>query len=92
MEKISKKTEQANQDEGKLIKIEVADPAEGHQTLMLKPKEAQDFLSSQSDQWIFVDDEFTQKENLDLVDWNTTETVRVLPGMIGGMNNNESNR
>ena len=38
MEKISKKIEQANQDEGKLIRIEVADPAHGHQTLMLKPE------------------------------------------------------
>ena len=80
MEKISKKTEQANQDEGKLIKVEVADPAHGHQTLMLKPKETQEYLSTQSDKWIFVDNEFTQIENLSLVNWNTTDTVRVLPG------------
>ena len=50
MEKISKKTEQANQDEGKLIKIEVADPAHGHQTLMLKPKEAQEKPRKQHEQ------------------------------------------
>ena len=92
MEKISKKTEQANQDEGKLIKVEVADPALGHQTLMLKPKETQEFLSSQSDKWIFVDNEFTQSENLSLVNWNTTDTVRVLPGLVGGMINNEYQR
>ena len=92
MEKISKKTEQANQDEGKLIKVEVADPAHGHQTLMLKPKETQEYLSSQSDKWIFVDNEFTQSENLSLVNWNTTETVRVLPGLVGGMNDNGSQR
>ena len=89
MEKISKKTEQANQDEGKLIKVEVADPAHGHQTLMLKPHETQEYLSTQSDKWIFVDNEFTQNENLSLVNWNTTETVRVLPGLVGGMNDNE---
>ena len=92
MEKISKNTEQANQDEGKLIKIEVADPAHGHQTLMLKPKETQEYLSTQSDKWIFVDNEFTQSENLSLVNWNTTETVRVLPGLVGGMNDNECQR
>ena len=46
MEKISKKTEQASQDEGKLIKVEVADPAHGHQTLMLKPEETQEYLLS----------------------------------------------
>ena len=89
MEKISKKIEQASQNEGKLIKVEVADPAHGHQTLMLKPKETQEYLSTQSDKWIFVDNEFTQNENLSLVNWNTTETVRVLPGLVGGMNDNE---
>ena len=89
MEKISKKTEQASQDEGKLIKVEVADPAHGHQTLMLKPEETQEYLSTQSDKWIFVDNEFIQSENLTLVNWNTTETVRVLPGLVGGLNDNE---
>ena len=89
MEKISKKTEQASQDKGKLIKVEVADPAHGHQTLMLRPEETQEYLSTQSDKWIFVDNELTQSENLSLVNWNTTETVRVLPGLVGGMNDNE---
>ena len=92
MEKISKKTEQENQNESKLIKVEVADPAHGHQTLMLKPEETQEYLSTQTDKWIFVDNEFTQSENLSLVNWNTTETVRVLPGLVGGMNDNESQR
>ena len=92
MEKTSKKIEQASQDEGKLIKVEVADPAHGHQTLMLKPEETQEYLSTQTDKWIFVDNEFTQSENLSLVNWNTTETVRVLPGLVGGMNDNECQR
>ena len=92
MEKTSKKTEQASQDEGKLIKVEVADPAHGHQTLMLKPEETQEYLSTQSDKWLFVDNEFTQIENLSLVNWNTTDTVRVLPGLVGGMINNEYRR
>ena len=92
MDKRSKKTEQASQDEGKIIKVEVADPAHGHQTLMLKPEETQEYLSTQTDKWIFVDNEFTQSENLSLVNWNTTDTVRVLPGLVGGMNDNESQR
>ena len=92
MDKISKKTEQASQDEGKIIKVEVADPAHGHQTLMLKPEETQEYLSTQTDKWIFVDNEFTQSENLSLVNWNTTDTVRVLPGLVGGMKDNESQR
>ena len=92
MDKISKKTEQENQDEGKIIKVEVADPAHGHQTLMLKPEETQEYLSTQTDKWIFVDNEFTQSENLSLVNWNTTDTVRVLPGLVGGMKDNESQK
>ena len=92
MEKTSKKIEQANQDGIKLIKIEVADPAHGHQTLMLKPKETEEYLAQQSDKWIFVDNEFTQSENLSLVDWNTTDTVRVLPGLVGGMVHNDYQR
>ena len=89
MKKMSKKTQQACQDEGKLIKVEVADPAYGHQTLMLKPQETEEYLSNQSGKWIFVDNEFIQSENLSLVNWNTTENVRVLPGLVGGMTNNE---
>ena len=92
MEKTNKKTEQANQDEIKLIKIEVADPAHGHQTLMLKPKETEEYLAQQSDKWIFVDNEFTQSENLSLIDWDTTDTVRVLPGLVGGMVHNDYQR
>ena len=92
MDKISKKTEQASQDEGKIIKVEVADPAHGHQTLMLKPEETQEYLSTQTDKWIFVDNEFTQSENLSLVNWNTTDTVRVLPGLVAGMKDNESQK
>ncbi|HII49975.1 MAG TPA: hypothetical protein HA322_01425 [Candidatus Poseidoniaceae archaeon] len=49
-------------------------------------------MSTQSDKWIFVDNEFTQIENLSLVNWNTTDTVRVLPGLVGGMINNEYRR
>ena len=85
MEKTSKKIEQANQDEGKLIRIEVADPAHGHQTLMLKPEETQKYLSNHTDKWVFVDNEFTQHQNLSTVDWNTTVTVRLLPGLVGGL-------
>ena len=84
MKEISKKIEQANQDEGKLIKVEIAD-ASGHQTLMLSPQETEKYVSSHSEMWIFVDNEFTQSHNVPEVDWNTTESVRILPGLIGGI-------
>ena len=84
MEKISKKTEQANQDEGKLIKVEIAD-ASGHQTLMLSPQETEKFVSSHSEMWIFVDNEFTHADIVPDIDWYIAESVRILPGLVGGI-------
>ena len=63
----------------------MADPAHGHQTLMLKPEETQEYLSNHTDKWVFVDNEFMQPQNLSTVNWNTTVTVRLLPGLVGGL-------
>ena len=90
MKKANKKIEQANQDEGKLIRIEVADPAHGHQTLMLRPEETQEYLSNHTDKWVFVDNEFMQPQHLSTVNWNTTVTVRLLPGLVGGLSGKSS--
>ena len=83
MKETDKKTEQANHGEGKLIKVEIAD-ASGHQTLMLSPQETEKYVSSHSEMWIFVDNEFTKSEDVPIVDWNSAESVRILPGLVGG--------
>ena len=84
MEQMNKKKEQANQGEGKLIKVEIAD-ASGHQTLMLTPQQTQEFVCSHSDMWVFVDNNFQIAGNMSEVEWNSVETVRLLPGLVGGM-------
>jgi len=73
-----------NQDEGKLIKIEIAD-ASGHQTLMLNPQQTQQYVSTQEQMWIFVDNCLIKSENLANVDWNEAISVRIMPGLVGGI-------
>ena len=73
-----------NQDEGKLIKVEVAD-ASGHQTLMLNPQETEQYVSEQKDMWIFVDNNLLEADNLSNVDWNEAQSVRIMPGLVGGI-------
>ena len=79
------KTKEANHDEGKLVCIEIAD-ATGHQTLMLSPQETEQFVSTQEGKWVFVDNRLIEAENLDNVDWNQAQSVRVMPGLVGGSN------
>ena len=73
-----------NQDEGRLIKVEVAD-ASGHQTLMLNPQETEQYVSEQKDMWIFVDNHLLETDNLSNVDWNEAQSVRIMPGLVGGI-------
>ena len=73
-----------NQDEGRLIKVEVAD-ASGHQTLMLNSQETEQYVSEQKDMWIFVDNHLLEADNLSNVDWNEAHSVRIMPGLVGGI-------
>ena len=75
----------ANQDEGKLVRVEIAD-ATGHQTLMLSPQATEEYVSTQEDKWVFVDNRLIEAEHLAQVDWNQTQSVRVMPGLVGGVN------
>ena len=69
-----------------IIKVEIAD-ASGHQTLMLKPPEAIEVIESNSDKWIFVDNQLVEFEQTPEIDWNQAESVRILPGLVGGITN-----
>jgi archaellum component FlaG (FlaF/FlaG flagellin family) len=82
---IKNKQENMNsQDEGKLIKVEVAD-ASGHQTLMLNPQQTEKYVSEQTDMWVFVDNNLLEADNLSNVDWNEAQSVRIMPGLVGGI-------
>ena len=52
---------------------------------MLTPQQTQEFVCSHSDMWVFVDNTFQTAENMSDVEWNSVETVRLLPGLVGGM-------
>ena len=67
----------------KLIRIEVADQT-GHQTLMLSPEQTQEFIEQQDDKWIIVDNMLVRESELWNVNWAETESVRIMPGLVGG--------
>ena len=72
-----------NKQEQKLLRVEIAD-ASGHQTLMLTPEETQDFVKQQDNKWIFVDNTLIREEDLNSVNWTEADSVRVMPGLVGG--------
>ena len=71
----------------KLIRIEIAD-ASGHQTLMLSPEDTQELVEQQDEKWIFVDNMLVREGDLDKVNWSEAESVRVMPGLVGGASGN----
>ena len=76
----------------KLIRIEIADKT-GHQTLMLSPEQTQEFVEQQDNKWIFVDNMLVRESDLHAVNWSETDSVRVMPGLVGGqeeLNESES--
>ena len=72
-----------NKQEQKLLRVEIAD-ASGHQTLMLTPEETQEFVEQQDNKWIFVDNTLIREEDLNSVNWSEADSVRVMPGLVGG--------
>ena len=82
------KTENEKQ-QTKLIRIEIAD-ASGHQTLMLSPEDTQELVEQQDQKWIFVDNMLVREGDLYNVNWKEAESVRVLPGLVGGSENDNS--
>ena len=72
-----------NEQQTKLIRIEIAD-ASGHQTLMLSPEDTQELVEQQDEKWIFVDNMLVREGDLDKVNWSEAESVRVMPGLVGG--------
>ena len=44
-------------------------------------------IENNSDKWIFVDDQLVDYQNVPEVDWSQTGSVRILPGLVGGIIN-----
>lgn len=67
----------------KIITVEIADVS-GHQTLILKPQETIEVIENNSDKWIYVDNQLIEQQHIPEIDWNQAESVRILPGLVGG--------
>ena len=76
-------TTNESHDEGPLVKVEVLN-ASGHSTLMLSPQETEQYVGGQVQSWVFVDDRLVQAGQVATVDWNAVQSVRVMPGLVGG--------
>ena len=83
---MSNEKQKHEKQDNKLIKVQIAD-ASGHQTLMLKPPETIEVIENNSDKWIFVDNQLVEFEHVPEIDWNQAESVRILPGLVGGITN-----
>ena len=70
----------------KMITVEIADVT-GHQTLMLKPQETIEVIENNSDKWIYVNNQLIEHQHVPEIDWNQAESVRILPGLVGGITN-----
>ena len=80
---MDKQNKTENKQQTKLIRIEIAD-ASGHQTLMLSPEDTQELVEQQDQKWIFVDNMLVREGDLDKVNWSEADSVRVMPGLVGG--------
>ena len=70
----------------KMITVEIADVT-GHQTLMLKTQETIEVIENNSDKWIYVNNQLIEHQHVPEIDWNQAESVRILPGLVGGITN-----
>ena len=64
--------------------VEIADHT-GHTTLQLNKQETMDVVRENQNAWIFAGDKLVQPHELEAADWNTVGTVRVMPGLVGGL-------
>ena len=64
--------------------VEIAD-ATGHTTLQLTQRETLDRVAGMEGAWVFAGDRMVQPTELAEANWETVGTVRVVPGLVGGI-------
>ena len=80
---MNNKNIKTTEQEDRMIRIQIAD-ASGHTALMLSPGQTQEFVEQQENKWIFVDNMLVRESDLESVNWADVESVRVMPGLVGG--------
>ena len=64
--------------------VEIADST-GHTTLQLTKAETLSRVSESSGSWVFAGNRMVQPEQLAESDWGSVGTVRIVPGLQGGL-------
>ncbi len=64
--------------------VEIADQS-GHTTLQLTKAETLSEVAGNEGSWVFAGNQMVQPEQLAQADWETVGTVRIVPGLVGGL-------
>ena len=65
-------------------KVEIADRT-GHTTLQLTQRETLERVSGLEGAWVFAGDRMVQSSELAEANWETVGTIRIVPGLVGGI-------
>ena len=66
--------------------VEIADST-GHSVVEMTKQEISDKVQSSKGSWLFVDNRLVDVDILPEIDLSTDSKVRIMPGIVGGMNN-----
>lgn len=64
--------------------VEIAS-TDGHDTLELTRSQTMAIVEERGDNWIFASGQMMQPSQLAEADWETVGTVRIVPGLVGGL-------
>jgi|TARA_B100001013_G_scaffold281648_1_gene181663 precorrin-3B methylase len=75
--------EESNMDTVTTTTVEIAGP-NGHDALELTQSQTMAVVEA-GDNWIFASGQMMQPSQLAEADWETVGTVRIVPGLVGGL-------
>ena len=64
--------------------VEIAS-TDGHDTLELTLSQTMAIVEERGDNWVFASGQMMQPSQLAEADWETVGTVRIVPGLVGGL-------
>ena len=64
--------------------VEIASP-NGHDALELTQDQTMALVEERGDNWVFANGQMMQPAQLADSDWATISTVRIVPGLVGGL-------
>ena len=66
-----------------LITVDILDQT-GHTTAQLTPAQTVEVVQQNADMWVFANDRLVQPNELGNADFADIDTVRLVPGLVGG--------